>query len=176
MMVVCMRRWITGVRVLGDCVNYGTASIWELRSPSFLCELSWLRRKKLRLLLPWLRRRKLVAAPAMAAAEGAGGCSCRGCGGGSWWLLLPWLRRRKLVAAPAVASAAEAGGWSCRGCGGGSAWARRSGHAAGCRHDSWLPPYRADRGLSSGSSEPRTKAWSRVGDGDNDDAKMAALD
>jgi len=93
-------RWITGVRVLGVCVDYGTPSIWELRSPRFLREL------------PWLQRRKLEAAPAVVAAAEVFGCSCRGCGGGSWCPLLPWLRRRKLLAALAVAAAAEAGGCS----------------------------------------------------------------
>jgi len=65
---------------------------------------------------------KSAAAPAVAAAAKAGGCSCRGCCGESWWLLLPWLRWRKFVAAPAVAAAAEICGCSCRGCGGGNWW------------------------------------------------------
>ena len=38
------------------------------------------------------------------------GCSCRGCGGGSWWLFVPWLRRRELAAVLAVAAAAEVRG------------------------------------------------------------------
>ena len=33
--------------------------------------------------------------------------------------------------------------------------ARGSGHAAGCRHDSWLPSCREDRGLSSGRALAR---------------------
>ena len=80
MMMMTMMRLAsdaTGVRVLGGCVNYGTASIVAV--------------------LPWLLRRKLVVVLAVAAAAEVGGCSCRGCGGGSWWLFLPWLRRRKYV-------------------------------------------------------------------------------
>ena len=44
--MLCMWRCITGVRILGDCVDYGTASIL-----------------------------KSVAAPAVAAAAEVGGCS-----------------------------------------------------------------------------------------------------
>ena len=39
----------------------------------------------------------IVAVLAVAAAAEVGGCSCRGCGGGSWWMFLPWLRRGKCV-------------------------------------------------------------------------------
>jgi len=49
--VLCLAIDATGVRVLGGCVDYGTASI--------------------------------VAVLALAAAAGVGGCSCRGCDGGS---------------------------------------------------------------------------------------------
>ena len=63
--MLCLAIDATGVRVLGGCVDYGTASI--------------------------------VAVLALAAAAVVGGCSCRGCDGGSWWLFLPWMRRRKCV-------------------------------------------------------------------------------
>ena len=45
--MLCWRHCMTGVRVLGGCVGYGTAPIWELRSPRYLCEQPWLRRRKL---------------------------------------------------------------------------------------------------------------------------------
>jgi len=41
--------------------------------------------------------KSVVAVIAVAAAAEVGGCSCRDCGGGSWWLFLPWLRRRQCV-------------------------------------------------------------------------------
>ena len=60
-MVLCLACDATGVRVLGDCVGYGTA-------------------RELWLFLSWLRRRKLVAVLAVAAAaevRGRGGRDTR---------------------------------------------------------------------------------------------------
>jgi len=85
------------------------------------------------------------AAAVMAALDhrrpGLGGCAGYG--------------TASIVNVLAVAAAAEVGGCSCRGCGGGSVWARGLGHAAGCRHGSWLPSCRVRRGVSSG------RAWAR---------------
>jgi len=69
-MILCLASNATSVRALGGCVDNGTAPVVV---------------------------QSIVTVLAVAAAAEVGGCSCRGCGGGSWWLFLPWLRRRRCV-------------------------------------------------------------------------------
>jgi len=83
MMVLCLAIDATGVRVLGDCVDYGTASIVAVLAVAAAAEVGGCSchgcgGKSCRLLLPWLRRRKCVG-------EGVG---TRG-----------WMPPRQLVAA-----------------------------------------------------------------------------
>ena len=96
-----------------------------------------------------------------AAAAEVGGCSCRGCCGGSWWLFLPWLRRRKCVGEGVgtrgwmpprqLAAAVPRGSWGV--VGEGMVVRRGLGRdtrldaatAAGCRRAAWIAGCRRRR-------------------------------
>ena len=216
------RRCITGVRVLGDCVDYAPR-IWELRSPIFSCELPWLRRRKLVAVMHgrggWYTRLDVATTASCRCAAWVAGCrrGRRGRGEGVGVGAHRCVQGKSAAMSTSAAARDAALGaakpprlrrehhqegkdgeggvfaWWCRvqECG---ALRRHWDRPKNCFQPAATPfwfegagearggskPVVTSIGLTEGkeggSSEPRTKAWSRVGDGDNDDVVMAALD